>query len=262
MNGSQVWLLLTAGNLPAWNRNRTAGGFDSLRPEDVKFALAGLPEPPYAFGLAAFLGDRPSLEFLERWLRYEMVKAAKVERWRIPRAQSRVVEAMTALLIWETIAAKSGHDVYAHEEQECERASARVMCPECLGKGRLWNGHRLRVWVRYRRRLNSRYQYWASQPASHERRRMLAYIRERRHDAMSEIDWWEDLTRAGNTCRTCDGTGVFVLTERARANMCGVGKSQWYENWKERYAFGLWRIQRLEDWSIGHVARRLRERAA
>jgi hypothetical protein len=263
MNNSQVWLLLTAGNLPAWNA-RTAGGHDSIGPDDVKFALGGLPIAPFAFGMAAFLGDLTQLAVLEEWVHTEILRIARDKKWRIPKTHRHLLEAMSALMLWETIAAKSARDVYAHEEGHENRArgEARVMCPQCLGKGRTWNGHRLSVWARYRRRLNSRYQWWLSQPSSSERRRAITYIRERRHEVTDEIKWWTDLTRDGRACQTCEGTGVFTLTERWRAKLCGVGKSQWHELWKVRYVEGLARVQRLEDWAIGHVAKRLRHRVA
>jgi hypothetical protein len=261
MNHSQVWLLLTAGNLPVWNA-RTASGFDSVGPEDVKFALGGLPDAPYRFGLAAFLGDHTQLTFLEEWTHAELLRIARDGRWRIPKTHRRVLEAMAALMLWETIAAKATRDVYAHEEVHASRGEACVMCPDCLGKGRTWNGHRLAVWARYRRRLNSRYQWWASQPSSHARRRALTYIRERRYEVRDEINWWSDLTRDGRECKRCNGTGVFTLTELARAKLCGVSKSKWHGVWKARYADGIARVERLEHWAIGHVAKRLRNRVA
>jgi hypothetical protein len=118
------------------------------------------------------------------------------------------------------------------------------------------------VWVRYLRRLNNRYQWWASQPSSPERRRALTYIRERRYEVRDEVNWWSDLTRDGKRCERCHGTGIFTLTERWRAKLCGVGKSQWHQVWKKRYAEGIECVERLEHWAIAHVAKRLRNRVA
>jgi hypothetical protein len=261
VNNSQVWLMLTAGNLPLW-RARTSAGFDSIGPDDVKFALAGLDEAPTAFGMAAFLGDHRQLPYLEDYVHTKLLRLAREQRWRIPKTHRHVLEAMTALMLWETIAAKATRDVYAHQEQHAERGEACVMCPDCLGKGRIWNGRRLAVWVRYLRRLNNRYQWWASQPSSPERRRALTYIRERRYEVRDEVNWWSDLTRDGKRCERCHGTGIFTLTERWRAKLCGVGKSQWHQVWKKRYAEGIECVERLEHWAIAHVAKRLRNRVA
>jgi hypothetical protein len=264
MSQSQAWLMLTAGNLPTYDNARVPGlkSFGAMSAEDVKHALGGLPSAPFRFGMVAFLGDLQSLSPLERHVEDEVDRMAERGRWRIDKNHSAVVLLMARLMLWEIISAQSAREVYAHDEHRQTRGEPPVLCPVCLGKGRVWGttaaAERLQE---LRDRLEQlrldRERAWCEKTLEGSTARKIPDRSEFRELGLA-IQVTEGQVARGARCDTCEGTGSFVLTEAKRAAACGVSERQWREHWSERYSGGVWYVRRLEHWAVGHVAARLR----
>jgi len=111
-----------------------ARGHPTLTQADIMAALGGLPAEPFAFGMAAFLGDMRSLRFLERRLQATIAYTAEAEGWVTRRAHRVVIAQMSELLLFEVITARSRNETYPGEKAP-QANSARIRCPQCLGKG-------------------------------------------------------------------------------------------------------------------------------
>lgn len=79
-----------------------------------------------------------------------------------------------------------------------------------------------------------------------------------RGEGVSPNPWKVDDRRA---CNLCDGRGRVPKTERSRADIIEVDKSNWHRIWRPRYG-AVWQV--LQDWrqeAKDHVAARLRDAA-
>lgn len=231
-----------------------AHGHPVLTQEDVKVALGGLADAPFRFGMAAFLGDMSSLEWLEHELQWRLMAEAEAGGW-ITRREHRVTLArMSELLLFEVIVARSRNDAYPGKKPD-PAGSARVLCPKCLGKGRMSHGKgylKLRQLRRLRRIQKARRtdSHTRTYPEGHGKRldRMTGEVT-------------IALTRADRTpleaCDICEGDGTFLLTDVRRARALDVHPSTWHRIWGPRYAESILIPQRWEEEAVRHVRRRL-----
>lgn len=105
-----------------------------LTQADVKVALGGLPDRPFHFGMAAFLGDTTSRRRVEAYLHADMLEHAEAGDWIRSERDSMTVSRLSDLMLFEVLAARSRNEDAAGQDKD-PQGSARVRCPECNGRG-------------------------------------------------------------------------------------------------------------------------------
>lgn len=99
MNPSEAWALLT---IRSNNFARTPGGHGSTTTADIAGLLGGLDREPFLMGMAAELGDFPSLQQIELVLWERARHIGDRENWDPPRGEF-TVRRMTAVALYEAI---------------------------------------------------------------------------------------------------------------------------------------------------------------
>lgn len=242
---SEFWSWLNPRTTLQLGRDWIRSTHPTLTSEDVKHALGGLSEKPFLFGMAAFLGDPKSLHALECHLIADLMLAADAGEWIRRREHFEIVQRMGALMLFEVIAARARAEGLPGEENGRQlRNVAHVLCPACLGKGTLAPVCLQCEGLRFERSgvLNPNGSPIFKRDGSGKR---------------VACEGCCGLGVTGDRCGFCGGTRRFALTDRRRAEACGLATYQWSRLWSDRYAGHIDTPMRWEFAAIGHVKRRL-----
>lgn len=227
-----------------------ARGMPSVTQADVKAALGGLKSEPFWFGMAAFLGDAKSLTRIENALHQSLCLHADAGGWITKREHHVTLSRMSELMLFEVISARSRNDTYPGEKPP-PPGSARVLCPECRGKGGVSSGAihgRLTKRDRVRKIRVAYAKRFPSTVLTDKRKKRASQMLSELNAAISA-----DISHPLTPCLLCGGAGTFLLTDLRRAQALGVNPTSWHRTWSSRYAQMIVTPQEWEERAIRHV---------